>query len=159
MSSLPIEGGRDVQSHIKSFMALKRLRKTLNAKMIESKMRGHARVTFRAHIALIRTELEQGHTAKSIYERHKTKLGSMSYRQLLRHIGREITGLSSVPPAPEVATTPPPLTSSKPIPATETSPHARHEPTAKRTFVHDGRTKEGEAERLFGPGYLPGSRK
>ena len=26
-------------------------------------------------------------------------------------------------------------------------------------FVHDGRTKEGEPEQLFGPGFLPGSRK
>ena len=127
--------------------------------MKESKLRGHARVTFRAHIALVRTELDQGYTAKAIFDRHNTKLGSMSYRQFLRHIGREITGTSSAPPVPQAAPIPVPALPSKPTPATGNPSHARHEPTARPTFVHDGRTKEGEPEKLFGPGFLPGSRK
>ncbi len=125
----------------------------------ESKLRGHARVTFRAHIALVRTELDQGHTAKAIYDRHKTKLGSMSYRQFLRHIGREITGTSRPSPVPQAADIPDPPPPPKPVPATRNPSHARHEPDARPTFVHDGRTKEGEPEKLFGPGFLPGSRK
>ena len=133
--------------------------KDVERQMTEGKLRGHARVTFRAHIALVRTELDQGHTAKAIFDRHNTKLGSMSYRQFLRHIGREITGTSSAPPTPQAASVPVPTPPAKPIPATENPSHTRHEPAARPTFVHDGRTKEGEAEKLFGPGYLPGSRK
>ncbi len=125
----------------------------------ECKLRGHARVTFRAHIALVRTELDQGHTAKAIFDRHKTKLGSMSYRQFLRHIEREITGTSSAPVVQQAAPVPVPPPPPNPIPATENPSHARHEPDARPTFVHDGRTKEGEPEKLFGPGFLPGSRK
>ena len=133
--------------------------KDVERQMKESKLRGHARVTFRAHIALVRTELDQGYTAKAIFDRHNAKLGSMSYRQFLRHIGREITGTSSAPLVPQAAPVPISPPPAKPIPATRNPPHAGHEPAARPTFVHDGRTKEGEAEKLFGPGFLPGSRK
>ncbi len=83
----------------------------------------------------------------------------MSYRQFLRHIEREITGVSTPPPVPQAAPVLVPPPPPNPIPATENPSHARHEPDARPTFVHDGRTKEGEPEKLFGPGFLPGSRK
>ena len=117
--------------------------------MTERKLRGHARVTFRAHIALVRTELDQGHTAKAIFDRHKTKLGSMSYRQFLRHIGREIIGTSRPSPAPQAAAIPDPSPLPKPIPATGNPPHARHEPAKPRTFEHDGNPRQDDEDRLI----------
>jgi hypothetical protein len=74
-------------------------------------MRGLARVTFRANAAMIRTELEQGWTAKAIFERHHAKFGTMSYRQFLRHIAQELgpdVGRSLVARSPPHRGDPPP---------------------------------------------------
>jgi len=124
------------------------------------KARGLGRVAFIAILPAIKTELAEGYTAKLIFEKHADKLaGKISYPQFVRYV-RPLREASPLPIRPTPASPPElPDVIAPAIPATETSPHARHEPTAKRTFVHDGRTKEGEAERLFGPGYLPGSRK
>jgi hypothetical protein len=46
-------------------------------------IRGLARVTFRANANVIRNELEQGWTAKAIFDRHHATLGTMSYRQFI----------------------------------------------------------------------------
>lgn len=50
-------------------------------------IRGVARVVFRANQATIEDELNQGWTAKSIYERHADKLASkISYPQFARYV-------------------------------------------------------------------------
>ncbi len=124
------------------------------------KARGLGRVAFIAILPAIKTELAEGYTAKLIFEKHADKLaGKISYPQFVRYVRplREASPLPTRPTSPSSRELPDVIAPA--IPATETSPHARHEPTAKRTFVHDGRTKEGEAEKLFGPGNLPGSRK
>jgi hypothetical protein len=46
----------------------------------EKKARGTARVAFIAHLDTIVAALEQGYTARAIYQRHQTKLGNASTR-------------------------------------------------------------------------------
>ena len=48
-------------------------------------MRGLARVAFRALQTTIDTELKEGWTAKSIYDRHANKLTAISYPQFVRY--------------------------------------------------------------------------
>ena len=124
------------------------------------KARGLGRVAFIAILPAIKTELAEGYTAKLIFEKHADKLaGKISYPQFVRYV-RPLREASPLPtrPTPAMPHELPDVIAPA-IPATGASLDARPEPTAKRTFVHDGRTKEGEAEKLFGPGYLPGSRK
>jgi hypothetical protein len=45
-----------------------------------------ARVAFRAMQQTIETELKEGYSARSIYERHKADLAEMSYRQFSRYV-------------------------------------------------------------------------
>jgi len=122
-------------------------------------MRGLARVTFRANAAMIRTELEQGWTAKAIFERHHAKLGTMSYRQFLRHIAQELgpdVGRSLVargpprrgeppPPLPSAAEPPP----AAPSPSPQGTDRAGHQP-ASRGFNHDPIERPDDRRRLLG---------
>ena len=124
------------------------------------KARGLSRVAFIAILPAIKTELAEGYTAKLIFEKHADKLaGKISYPQFVRYV-RPLREASLLPtrPTPDIPRELPDVIAPA-IPATGAPPRIRPEPTARPTFVHDGRTKEGEAERLFGPGYLPGSRK
>ena len=47
---------------------------------------GIARVAFIAHVAVIRSELEQGWSAKAIYQRHADKFTAISYPQFVRYV-------------------------------------------------------------------------
>ena len=124
------------------------------------KARGLGRVAFIAILPAIKTGLAEGYTAKLIFENHADKLaGKISYPQFVRYV-RPLREASPLPTKP-MPTVPRELSDviAPAIPATGAPPRARPEPTARPTFVHDGRTKEGEPEKLFGPGSLPGSRK
>ncbi len=124
------------------------------------KARGLGRVAFIAILPAIKTELAEGYTAKLIFEKHADKLaGRISYPQFVRYV-RPLRDASPLPTKPTLGSPHElPDVIAPAIPAAGAPLDARPEPTARPTFVHDGRTKEGEAERLFGPGYLPGSRK
>ena len=124
------------------------------------KARGLSRVAFIAILPAIKTELAEGYTAKLIFERHADKLaGKISYPQFVRYV-RPLREASPLPTKPTPASRRElPDVIVPAIPATGASPRARPEPNTRPTFVHDGRTKEGEPEKLFGPGFLPGSRK
>lgn len=100
-------------------------------------IRGLSRVTFRANRETVRDELEQGWTAKAIFERHRDKLGTMSYRQFMRHILLELgpdVGRAAMarspsphdPPTPVLAV----MTGASPLP-----PRTEYQP--RRTFNHD----------------------
>jgi hypothetical protein len=122
-------------------------------------MRGLARVTFRANAAMIRTELEQGWTAKAIFERHHAKLGTMSYRQFLRHIaqelgpdvGRSLVARSSPPrgdPPPALPAADPPAAA-----APSPSPQGKHRAgpqSPSRGFNHDPLERPDDRRRLLG---------
>jgi hypothetical protein len=124
-------------------------------------MRGLARVTFRANAAMIRTELEQGWTAKAIFERHHAKLGTMSYRQFLRHIAQELgpdVGRSLVarsppprgdPPPPPLPAAADPPAAAAPSPSPQGQHRAGHEP-ANRGFNHDPLERPDDRRRLLG---------
>jgi hypothetical protein len=124
----------------------------------------HRRRSLKAHHRGIgrmdTTELAEGYIAKLIFEKHADKLaGKISYPQFVRYV-RPLREASPLPTKPTQAIPhEPPDVIAPAIPATGAPPRARPEPTARPTFVHDGRTKEGEPEKLFGPGLLPGSRK
>lgn len=131
-------------------------------------IRGIARVTFIAHLAVIRTELEQGWTAKAIYERHPDKLGAMSYPQFARYVRqlKEGAGLGTAikavySPATGRFSDPPRSEPSQDGPATPHSQegpdaHAGQQPASDtgrrpaRTFRHDPQERPGDYERLFG---------
>lgn len=105
-----------------------------------------ARVIFRAHQELIQAELDQGWSALAIFERHREKLASISYRQFVRYAN----SLRRGKPRPEPS--PPPAPEAVPPQPTEETSYARHQPPSPgRTFTHSGRLKEGDAERLLGP--------
>lgn len=139
-------------------------------------VRGTARVAFIAHLATISTELEQGHTAQAIYQRHHGKLGgSISYQQFARYVrqlrdnglvqpplGRPAPPMSAQPapaqpralpphtlePKPQPAS--PPASPPGPQPAPEAPPlHARHQPPP-RTFAFDPNPKQDDKSRLIG---------
>lgn len=135
----------------------------------EKKVRGLARVAFIANLAAIKTELAEGWTAKSIFDRHADKLaGKVSYPQFVRYVRqlREVEatspfGRASPPALARPMSSPVQLPKLSDVtafntPAAGASANARHEPAGRPTFQHDGRTKEGEPEQLFGPGFLPG---
>lgn len=124
---------------------------------------GSGRVAFVARLPTIRSEMGQGLPLTAIYARHQTALGIgyQSFCKLVtRYAGDAKLGASlpaardQTPEQTSPAPPPPP-----PAPAAGIPAHARHEPASRPTFHHDGRTKEGEPEQLFGPGFLPGSRK
>lgn len=134
--------------------------------------RGTGRVVFIARLATIKREIEAGDYLTTVYARHSDALGITysAFRKLVARYAPEAKpvrrpyGSASAPsaaPADAKPGPPPPATSTpaSPAPAARNPSHARHEPDTRPTFVHDGRTKEGEAEKLFGPGFLPGSRK
>ena len=129
--------------------------------------RGIARVTFIAHLAVIRSELEQGWTAKAIYERHPDKLGAMSYPQFARYVRqlKEGAGLGAAikavySPATGRFSDPPPAEPSQDGPATSHSQegpdaYAGQQPASSgrrpaRTFRYDPQERPGDYERLFG---------
>ena len=130
---------------------------------------GIGRVVFVARLATIKREIEAGDYLTTVYARHSDALGITysAFRKLVARYApeakpvRQPYGSASAPPANAKPTLPvsEASTPSSSAPAARNLSHARHEPDTRPTFVHDGRTKEGEAERLFGPGYLPGSRK
>jgi hypothetical protein len=122
------------------------------AQQISRPIRGLARVTFRANADMVRDELEQGWTAKAIFERHRDKLGTMSYRQFMRHILLELgpdVGRAAVarspsphdPPTPVLA--PAVMTEASPLP-----PRTEYQP--RRTFNHDPIERPGDRRRLLG---------
>ena len=134
--------------------------------------RGTGRVVFIARLATIKQEIEAGDYLTTVYARHSDALGITysAFRKLVARYAPEAKAVrqpygsasatratpANANPAtpPRAALTPAPLK-----PAARNPSNARYEPDTRPTFVHDGRTKEGEAEKLFGPGYLPGSRK
>jgi hypothetical protein len=134
----------------------------------EKRARGTARVAFIAHLDTIVAALEQGYTARAIYQRHQTKLGNaISYPQFVRYV-RQVRedgtaapplgrpALASAPTAPVKSLPTAPVATPTPPPApVNGSTHARHEPAPQRTFHHHGIVQEGEPEQLFGPGFLP----
>jgi len=115
-------------------------------------IRGLARVVFRANLATIRIELDQGWTAKAIFERHHAKLGAMSYRQFCRYVADELdrAGPSwAAQPAVEPARPPPP-----PCTSPQGSADAGHQ-QPPRSFEHDPVERPGDYERLFGESRQP----
>ena len=134
---------------------------------------GTGRVAFLASLNVIRREIEGGDYLTTIHARHAAELGITysAFRKLVaryapeaKPVRRPYGSASPRTPTPPVVPAPTPRTApglapTTPPPATGNPSHARHEPTGRPTFVHDGRTKEGEPEQLFGPGFLPGSRK
>ena len=123
-------------------------------------VRGLARVTFRANAAMIRTELEQGWTAKAIFERHHAKLGTMSYRQFLRHIaqelgpdvGRSLVARSPPPrgdPTPALPAAAEPPAAIAPSPSPQGKDRAGHQPPS-RGFNHDPLERPDDRRRLLG---------
>jgi hypothetical protein len=119
-------------------------------------MRGLARVAFRAKADTVRTELEQGWTAKAIFDRHQLEFGIMSYRQFMRHIAQELGhdfrpsaaargGPPADPPAPPLAPAVIPEASLLPP---QVFPGARHQPS--RTFNYDPIERPDDRRRLLG---------
>jgi hypothetical protein len=119
-------------------------------------MRGLARVTFRANADTVRAELEQGWTARAIFLRHHAKLGTMSYRQFVRHIVQELghdfrpsakarSAPPGDPPAPPLA--PRVIPEASPLPS-QGFPSAGHQPS--RTFNYDPIERPGDRRRLLG---------
>jgi hypothetical protein len=108
---------------------------------------------------MIRNELGQGWTARSVYDRHHDKLGIMSYRQFLRHIAQELgpdVGHSAVvrsPPRADASPASPlstatPLTDSPSLPPQGSSRAGHHSPS--RTFNHDPIERPDDRRRLLG---------
>jgi hypothetical protein len=118
--------------------------------------RGLARVTFRANADTIRTELEQGWTAKAIFERHNARLGIMSYRQFLRHILQELgpdvgrSAMARSPPHRDPQPPPLPSVAEPEVPSlpSQGSSRAGHHPN--RTFNHDPIERPDDRRRLLG---------
>jgi hypothetical protein len=127
-------------------------------------IRGTARVTVIAHLAVIRTELEQGWTAKAIYDRHADKLAVMSYPQFARYVrqlkdgsglGEAIKAVYS-PAAGRFINPSAPESGRSGQPQEESHAHAGQQSAADagggtpRTFKHDPQERPGDYERLFG---------
>ncbi len=127
---------------------------------------GSGRIVLIARLQTIKSEMRQGIPLTTIHARHQAALGIgyPSFCKLVTRYANDAKLVSTYPgfrdagPRTKRAPALPPAPSPLP-PAAKTPPYARYEPDTRPTFVHDGRTKEGEAEKLFGPGYLPGSRK
>lgn len=120
-------------------------------------------MAFIANLATIKTELAEGWTAKSIYDRLADKLaGRVSYPQFVRYVrqlredgtpsplrggassGSPVTRLSpALPPVPADVTVPIPS-------AAGPSANARHEPTGPRRFDYDGTPRQDDSDRLIG---------
>ncbi len=110
----------------------------------EHRMRGLARVAFIANLVAIRTELAEGWTAKSIYDRHADKLaGRISYPQFVRYV-RQLRETEPALPVGRVSPPAPPVTRPAPPPVLP------REPTRPRTFVYDGNPRADDEERLIG---------
>ena len=127
----------------------------------EKKVRGTARVAFIANLATIRTELAEGWTAKSIYDRHANKLaGKVSYPQFVRYVRQLRETEPALPIGRASAPTPhqarpklppaPPLDVTTPSTPEAGSPaDARPDPLRRRTFEHDGQPRQDDIERLI----------
>jgi hypothetical protein len=72
------------------------------------KPRGIARVTFRAKLDAIRTELEQGWPVKAIFDRHIAGLNVMSYRQFALYVSALRTPLEPAAARPTATAPEPP---------------------------------------------------
>jgi hypothetical protein len=101
---------------------------------------------------MVRNELEQGWTAKTIFERHRDKLGTTSYRQFLRHILLELgpdVGRAAMARSPSPRD--PPNPTLVPAVMTEASPlPPRTEYRPGRTCNHDPIERPGDRRRLLG---------
>jgi hypothetical protein len=133
---------------------------------------GSGRVVFIAMADTIKSELEQGHSARSIYDRYQTKfddvLGYVQFCVYVRQL-RERTGAGPIIGAPmrqrrsHSAISPPPsepIQRKMPVKETPATPHSEgmnnvRNRNGKPTFQHHGIVQEGEVEQLFGPGFLP----
>lgn len=119
--------------------------------MIETpkgKVRGLGRVAFIANLAAIKSELAEGWTAKSIYDRHADKLaGKISYPQFVRYVRTLRTPPPYANPPGPAAAVQAAIASPAPLPPTGNPVHARHEPP--RTFEHDGNPRQDDEDRLI----------
>lgn len=96
-----------------------------------------ARVTFTANRELVRKAVEEGWSAKAIYEQNQPKLASISYRQFVRYVN-EMRNLS---PAPDTSGPPQP----------QRIPDVRPpQPADARTFNHDQEIKQSARDRILG---------
>lgn len=103
-------------------------------------VRGVARVAFLANQALIETELREGWTAKSIYQRHADKLADkISYPQFARYVRTNIKQSPPVPPPKQ------------PQPEDAKSANAGRHSNLSRTFSFEAEAKPGERAQLIGP--------
>ena len=114
------------------------------------KVRGLGRVAFIANLPAIKTELAEGWTAKSIYDRHADKLaGKISYPQFIRYVRALRNAPSNAKPPAPAASVPAAIAQPSPLPATGNPAHARHEPARPRTFEHDGNPRQDDEDRLI----------
>ena len=94
------------------------------ARESQRKRRSIARVSFRANLETIRTELDQGWPAKAVFDRHIAGLDVMSYRQFSRYV-RQLKDGSGFEEATNVvgATTGNTAASPSPLAASSNAPH------------------------------------
>lgn len=85
---------------------------------------GHAvaRVAFTANRAMVKQALDEGWSARAIYELNREKLAGISYRHFLRYVNE----MRPPPPAASRAVSAP---SSPPPTTNQGTPDARHEPS------------------------------
>lgn len=130
----------------------------------EKKVRGAGRVAFIAMMDTIKVELEQGHTARSIYNRHQDKfegvLGYWQYCQYMRVLRDQGAGPAiRVPSRRRVADKEAPASADQrqPEPVRERAASSRQEPRKngnqgvipRRTFTYDGNPRSDDKERLI----------
>lgn len=142
------------------------------------KARGDGRAAFVRHLPAIRREIASGEYLTVIYARRAAALG-ITYSAFRKLVSRHAEDAKPVRRRPygsgKAPFAPPPV----PVPALPTAPprpaatrsavadggsDARHEPSpatpaGRPGFRHDPRTKEGEPERLLGPGFLGDRRR
>jgi hypothetical protein len=129
----------------------------------EKKVRGAGRVAFIAMMDTIKTELEQGHTARSIYTRYQNKfegvLGYWQYCQYMQVLRSQRAGPAIRVPSRRHTTK---NADPEPAPATRQSEPVRGrvvpprtEPSTsqgvipRRPFTYDGNPRADDKERLI----------
>lgn len=119
---------------------------------------GVGRIAFMGRLAVIREQLGTGLPLTSIYEQHRDALG-IGYQSFCKLVARYAEDAK-----PSVRRPYGTAKAVAPVPSStkQDKHHARHDPRraepARRVFNHDGRTKEGEPEELFGPNFKPRGR-
>jgi hypothetical protein len=114
---------------------------------------GAGRIAFMARLGEVQSEIRQGIPLTGIYARHKAALG-IGYPSFVKLVGRYASEsrLTRRRPSQPGAQSPA-TTTHKEGPATHAGPAPGRDDHGT-TFKHDGRTKEGEPEQLFGTEFL-----